>query len=67
MTDFTSSIALKRPSHRKGGVLAYISLYRQRRALAALDDAALSDIGLTKAEAHAEAARPVWDAPLHWK
>ncbi|MCM2562705.1 DUF1127 domain-containing protein [Lutimaribacter sp. EGI FJ00015] len=42
-------------------------LYRQRRALAQLDDAALRDIGKTRAEARAEARRPVWDAPAHWR
>ena len=44
-----------------------IALHRQRRALAALDDAALADIGLTRDEARAEAARPVWDAPDNWR
>jgi uncharacterized protein YjiS (DUF1127 family) len=32
----------------------------QRRALAELDDAGLRDIGLTRAEAQAEAAVPFW-------
>jgi uncharacterized protein YjiS (DUF1127 family) len=32
----------------------------QRRALAELDDARLRDIGLTRAEAQVEAARPFW-------
>ena len=67
MTDFSSSIALARPSRRKIGLLGYISLYRQRRALAALDDTRLADLGLSRHEADAEAARPVWDAPSHWK
>ena len=40
---------------------------RQRRALAALDDALLRDIGLTRCEALDEAARPFWDAPRHWR
>ena len=43
------------------------SLSRQRAALATLDDAALRDLGLTRAEARAEAARPFWDAPDHWR
>lgn len=42
------------------------ALYRQRRALAALDADALADLGLTRTEADAEAARPVWDAPSNW-
>lgn len=39
---------------------------RQRKALAALDDTILEDIGLTRIEADREAARPAWDAPQHW-
>ena len=41
-------------------------LWRQRQALKALDDAALHDIGVTRAQARAEARRPVWDAPTNW-
>ncbi len=44
-----------------------IALWRQRRALKSLDSAALCDIGVTRAEAEAEAKRPVWDAPQNWK
>jgi uncharacterized protein YjiS (DUF1127 family) len=43
------------------------ALSRSRRGLARLDDHLLQDIGLTRAEALAEAERPVWDAPSHWK
>ena len=39
----------------------------QRRALARLDDAALADIGKTRAQAQAEAHRPLWDVPQHWR
>lgn len=42
------------------------ALHRQRAALARLDATRLHDIGLTEAEARAEACRPVWDAPPHW-
>jgi uncharacterized protein YjiS (DUF1127 family) len=42
-------------------------LRRSRRALARLDDHLLADIGLTRLEAATEAARPHWDAPLHWR
>ena len=35
----------------------------QRRRLARLDDAQLADIGLTRAQATAEARRPFWDLP----
>jgi uncharacterized protein YjiS (DUF1127 family) len=49
------------------GFFKMISLARQRRTLAALDDHILSDIGLTRAQAEAEADRPIWDAPSSWK
>lgn len=45
---------------------AALALIRERRALAALDEARLADIGITRAEAEAEARRPFWDAPAHW-
>jgi uncharacterized protein YjiS (DUF1127 family) len=48
-------------------VLAVISTARQRRHLARLDDHLLRDIGLSQAEATAEASRPIWDAPAHWQ
>lgn len=44
-----------------------VALYRQRARLAELDDAALLDIGVTRAEAMHEAKRPFWDAPVHWQ
>jgi uncharacterized protein YjiS (DUF1127 family) len=57
--------------HRRHGLLARLlatqALWRQRRTLASLDDHMLSDIGLTRAQAQAESARPVWDAPGHWQ
>lgn len=46
--------------------LKALAVWKQRRALAALDDSRLADIGLTRQEALAEANRPVWDAPDHW-
>ena len=39
---------------------------RQRHHLAALTDAQLRDIGLSREDALSEARRPVWDAPAHW-
>lgn len=48
-------------------LLDALALARSRRALAHLDDHLLSDIGLSRAEAEAEAIRPVWDAPSHWR
>lgn len=63
--------ALARPRHRPARpllsrLLAWMALGRQRRRLALLDAHMLDDIGLTRDEARAEAARPVWDAPSHW-
>jgi|FLOH01.1.fsa_nt_gi uncharacterized protein YjiS (DUF1127 family) len=40
---------------------------RQRAALRVLDDNALADMGLNRAQADAEAARPVWDVPAGWR
>ena len=42
-------------------------VWRQRQALKSLDADALRDIGLDRAEASAEAARPFWDAPETWR
>lgn len=42
-------------------------IWRQRRTLKALDEDALRDIGVTRAEAEAEANRPIWDAPDTWR
>ena len=57
---FTSSAPKKRKPY---GVLALLSLARQRRQLAKLDDRLLSDIGVHKHTAMAEAMRPIWDIP----
>lgn len=44
-----------------------VALWRQRRALAAMDDTQLADIGVTRTQALAEAERPVWDVPCTWR
>lgn len=44
----------------------HLSAWRQRRQLAKLDARALDDIGVTRAEADAEARRGLWSAPEHW-
>lgn len=41
----------------------WLDLSRERRALAALDDRMLKDIGLNRASAAQEARRPFWDVP----
>lgn len=56
-----------RGSHRGTSLLAWWGLYLQRRQLGALDDRLLDDIGCSRAEADAEAARTAWDAPAHWR
>lgn len=40
-----------------------ISVARQRRQLATLDDHQLRDIGITRQQAQTEARRPFWDLP----
>lgn len=67
MTDLTAAHVSHRPRTRYTGVFGYLDLYRQRRALAKMDNAQLVDLGLSRAEAQAEAARPLWDAPNHWQ
>ncbi|MCE3250458.1 MAG: putative conserved small protein [Geminicoccaceae bacterium] len=42
-------------------VLRWQELARQRRALAALSDHMLKDLGLTRVDALREAGRPFWD------
>jgi uncharacterized protein YjiS (DUF1127 family) len=49
------------------GLLRLAAIARSRGRLARLDDHLLQDIGLTRAEAEAEANRPAWDVPSHWK
>ena len=56
------------PTARKMPTLADLAeLYRQRRALAALDARSLEDMGLTRDEARAESRRPIWDVPAAWR
>ncbi|MDR9394453.1 DUF1127 domain-containing protein [Roseovarius sp. SYSU LYC5161] len=43
---------------------AALQVRRERRALARLPDSALRDLGLTRAEARAEARRDFWDVPV---
>lgn len=41
-------------------------LRKERHDLYRLTDAQLRDIGVTRADAEAEARRSAWDAPSHW-
>ncbi|WP_309475534.1 DUF1127 domain-containing protein [Pseudomonas sp. B21-012] len=45
-------------------LLRWRQLHRQRRELARLSDAALDDIGLSRADFLREVERPFWDDPL---
>ena len=47
--------------------LAAQALHRQHQALLRLDDTMLRDIGISRSMAEAITAKPVWDAPTHWK
>ncbi|MCA0042942.1 DUF1127 domain-containing protein [Celeribacter litoreus] len=66
----TLSLSLRSGARRAPSLfsrfLNSLELRRQRKALAALDDALLEDIGLTREDAIREAQRPSWDAPCHW-
>ena len=44
-----------------------IAVARQRKALAALPEHLLSDIGVSAKAARAEAERAPWDVPAHWR
>lgn len=50
-----------------GGIVGYLCTIaetrRQRRALLALDDRMLSDLGLSRGDAHREASRSLLDLP----
>jgi len=44
-------------------ILLWLTLARSRRDLAALDERALHDIGIDRATAMEEAAKPFWRSP----
>lgn len=58
---------LRRGLNLLAGLGRLAHLYSQRRSLHGLTDDALRDIGLTRAQAESEAARPIWDVPAHWR
>ncbi len=45
-------------------VKRWYELAEQRRMLASMPDAALKDLGLSRADLEQEVARPFWDDPL---
>lgn len=55
------------PARLLARVTTVLALRRQRAALAALPEAMLTDIGLTREEALNEAQRPLWDVPARWR
>ena len=69
----TSTLTVRRVQSRGifDGLFAKLRLahiaHTQRQKLAVLDDHALADIGLTRAQAAAEASRPLWDVPANWR
>lgn len=48
----------------KSHLFRWMELHRQRRMLAQLSDAALHDLGLSRADIQQESERPFWDDPL---
>ena len=48
-------------------LLAAAAALGSRRRLPGLPDHLLKDVGLTREEAIAEASRPIWDVPPHWR
>ncbi len=68
MTLSTTNLSISRRfGHALPPLSHLFAIWRERRALARLDDSALKDIGLTRAEAMTEARRPLWDAPQSWR
>ena len=53
--------------HRRPGLRQYINLWKQRRALARMEDWQKRDLGLTDHEIEAESRRAPWDAPDTWR
>ncbi|MFT4960818.1 MAG: hypothetical protein ACI92Z_001903 [Paracoccaceae bacterium] len=72
MTIFTAAhtsthISTQTPRATGTGLVRLLRVWSQRRALRKLDSAALSDIGLTRAQANRESRRSFWDAPETWR
>ena len=60
---FRGDLRMARPLRLFSFALKVLGVLRQRRRLAELSDHQLVDIGITREEAQAEAARPIWDLP----
>ncbi len=62
---FAGAVSARRPGLLKS-MTNMVQLFKERRALAALDADALADIGISRQQALTEASRPTWDAPDYW-
>lgn len=48
-------------------IMTLADVAKQRRALGKLDTSRLEDLGISQHAAKAEADKPFWNAPNHWK
>ncbi|SFL13358.1 DUF1127 domain-containing protein [Shimia haliotis] len=66
MTTFTLAGQRKTPrANVFVQIFNWLLIARQRRELAQLDDYALEDMGLSRADVAQEIKRPLWDVPAH--
>ena len=66
---YTAATTTHRPVRSRGalsGLRGALDCWRSRRALGRLDAERLADLGIDRASARAEAARPPWDVPATW-
>lgn len=68
MTVFSTNLLTARSHNGQGVALhrrldLYVTVWMERRALRGLSASRLADLGLTQAQAEAEARRPLWDLP----
>ncbi|MEP0564713.1 MAG: DUF1127 domain-containing protein [Paracoccaceae bacterium] len=64
--NFTTYAQLRGRKTLVSRVFLFLSIWRERNALNELSPHLLQDIGVSEAQAKAEASRPVWDAPARW-
>lgn len=67
----TAVICTNTPTHKMSfsplnWIVNALDIRRERKALSALSDAQLDDIGLSHTQAQQEATKPIWDVPSHW-
>lgn len=63
----TQTACAPRAHRQRLGPWAYITLWKQRRALARMEDWQKRDLGLSDHEIKAESNRAPWDAPDTWR